>query len=383
MTAEGVEPPLCRVLVVEDSPSDFTVLKAHLEDSGSGNIAVSRASTLRAALQLLAEACFDAVLVDLGLPDSDGLETFERVSQAAGSTAVIVLTGQDDAELAERAVRNGAQDYLVKGDRRHGDTFRAVTYAIRRQHLLDELERARVQQLEAKDRFLSHVSHELRSPLAVVHQFGSLLLDGIGGPLNEEQASFNRILMRNVGQLQVMIDDLLDVTRARGIGFAITRRRVALTELLTETVASYGPLAEGHELALNLDCNALPEVSADPDRVREVLGNLLQNAVKFTPRYGRIDVSAAVDGATVRISVRDTGRGISASDLPRIFDQFFQAAQPDEASRNGLGLGLFISRDLILRQGGEMTAESAPGQGTSISFTLSLAGPAEAVEVSP
>jgi signal transduction histidine kinase len=101
-----------------------------------------------------------------------------------------------------------------------------------------------------------------------------------------------------------------------------------------------------------------------------VLGNLLDNALRFTPPGGSVTVSAQAEDESVRISVRDTGRGIAAVDVPHIFEQFFQADQGDEISRNGLGLGLYVSRQLITRQGGEMTAESRLGEGTTVSFTL-------------
>jgi signal transduction histidine kinase len=115
-------------------------------------------------------------------------------------------------------------------------------------------------------------------------------------------------------------------------------------------------------------------VFADQGRVREVLGNLLDNSLKFTPAGGHVIVSAAAEPDFVRVTVRDTGHGISAADLPHIFEQFFQSKPGDEAGRNGLGLGLFVSRDLITRQGGEMRAESELDHGTSISFTLPTAG---------
>jgi signal transduction histidine kinase len=363
-----------RILVVEDSASDFAMLKAHLDDfEHLGDARVERAVTLGAALEMLHRTRYDAVLVDLGLPDSDGLATFDRVFGASAAAAVLVMTGLDDALLAEEAVRRGAQDYLVKGDRRQGEVSRAVHYAIRRQQVLDELRRARDEQLAAKDNFLSHISHELRSPLSVVHQFASLLLDGVGGSLLPEQEEFLTVLMRNVRQLNVMIDDLLEVSHAQRDGLSVNCEVVSLPPVLAGSVASFRPLAAIKRVTLNLVSTAVPDVVGDSDRIHEVAGNLIENALKFTPAGGQVTVSASVEGPAVRVSVRDNGRGIAESDLSRIFEQFFQAKQTDTMARRGLGLGLFVCRDLVERQGGEIRAESTLGRGTTMSFTLPLA----------
>lgn len=373
MTAgHGNESGYC-LLIIEDSPSDAAMLEADLRDRAMPIGRIDRAKSLREALALLAGTSYDAVLVDLGLPDSDGLETFTEVTAAAGSAAILVVTGFDDSHTAAEAVMAGAQDYLVKDRLRPLEVARAVNYAIQRQRLLDELTRARDDQLAAKDRFLSHVSHELRSPLAVVHQFASLLLDGIGGEVSPEQRELLAVLMRNVLQLKVMIDDLVEVSHSERYEFAVNCEPVAPMDLITESAVAYRPLAERRHVGIEVVETHLPHVSADAARVREVLGNLLDNALKFTPAGGRITVSASVEDGSVRVTVHDTGRGIAAEDLPHIFEQFFQTAQDDEASRGGLGLGLFVSRELILRQGGDMQAESVLGEGTSISFTLPMA----------
>jgi two-component system sensor histidine kinase/response regulator len=230
------------LLVVEDSPSDFAVLKAHLRDGPFADSRIDHSATLAGALDRLRDTSYSAVLVDLGLPDSEGLETFDRVASSAGRAAVLVLTGLADERLAEEAVHRGAQDYPVKGTRGPGEIARAVDYAIRRQSLLAELRDARDEQLAAKDRFLSHVSHELRSPLAVVHQFSSLLLDGIGGPLSADQQEFLAVVMRNVGQLRLMIDDLLTVSHAHRTTCPSSARCSRSPDCWTKRSARSGPL---------------------------------------------------------------------------------------------------------------------------------------------
>jgi signal transduction histidine kinase len=373
-TLARLESAHLRLLVVEDSPSDAMLLEVALQESVLRSATIISEPCLSGALGRLKEGTFDGILVDLGLPDSDGLETFVRVREAAGEAAIVVITARDDARLAEDAVRLGAQDYLLKSESRPGELGRAVDYAVRRRRVLRDLEQARDDQLEAKDRFLSHVSHELRSPLAVVHQFGSLLRDSVAGPMSSDQQELMEVLMRNVGQLKLMIDDLLDVSRSAHGRLMVESAPLDLRVLLADAVAAYGPAADQQiiGLALDPDTGNLPMVVGDAGRLREVLINMVDNALKFTPAGGQITMTAVVDCDCVRVTVRDTGRGIAPEYLDRVFEQFFQVDQSDEAARNGLGLGLFVCRDLIQRQGGVMWADSVLDHGSAFSFTIPI-----------
>ena len=166
------------------------------------------------AIIRLREERFDVILLDLSLPDSQGQETLAKAYGQAHDTPIVVLTGHSDETMAIQTVHEGAQDYLVKGQVDGHTLVRSIRYAIERHRLITELDRGRQQQLKIKDQFLSHVSHELRSPLAVIHQFVTILLDRIAGDLTSEQNEYLGIILRNVNQLRKMIEDLLEVTRA-------------------------------------------------------------------------------------------------------------------------------------------------------------------------
>ncbi len=296
-----------------------------------------------------------ARLLDLSPGHEAGLlESYRHVVES-GEPLVL-----DDVAFARAVPGGGAEHRYDLRAARAGDgltlTWRDVT----------DRHAAKARQ----DQFLSHVSHELRSPLTVVHQFVSLLADGVGGPLTGDQDELLTVAMRNVGQLEVMIDDLLEVSRAESGRTVVDCRALALGDVLTEATAGCIWTAKRHHITLSLEYGDLPPVFADPDRVREVLTNLLDNALKFTPRGGQILVEAVQQDGYVRVSVRDTGRGIAPQDAEHIFEQFFQVDHNGEESRNGLGLGLFICQDLIERQGGEIWACSTPGGGTTMTFTL-------------
>jgi signal transduction histidine kinase len=361
------------LLVVDGDAADAAALAGYLSRGPLTGAAIEQVGTLDEAVYRLSEHSYDAIVLALILPDSSGLDTLRAAAYLAGSAAIVVLVGPDDLPLAEEAVQNGAQDYLVRGDRRTSQIAPVVFDAIRRERVLTELEMARDAQLREKDRFLSHISHELRSPLAVAYQFGSMLTEDVAGPLTGEQAEMVAVMMRNIDQLQLMIDDLLAASNAQRGAMAIEPVRFDPTVIVAETVSDYQPSAAEHGITLTYLDGSAPEVFADPRRLREILTNLIENSLKYTPKGGQVEVASRAAGEAVLFTVADDGRGVPAKDLPHIFEQFFQSRQRTDARRNGLGLGLYVCRDLVTRQGGYIEARSEPGAGTTVSFTLPMA----------
>src|SRR5258706_2617552 len=237
-----------------------------------------------------------------------------------------------------------------------------------------EMLESRRQQLVMKDQLLSNVSHELRTPLTAVYQFVTILLDGIPGQLNSDQREYLEIALRNVKQLQTMVSDLLEAARADGGKLAVHPRCTSLQQVMYETVGGHFSNPRSREIALIEDIpNDLPLLHADPHRLKQILTNLIDNAVKFTPGSGAIIVSARLceeDDNFVRVSVSDSGCGISAESAAKIFDRLYQAEQASEAGRKGLGLGLHIVRELVLGHGGRIWVESQLGKGSKFHFTL-------------
>lgn len=240
----------------------------------------------------------------------------------------------------------------------------------------DEMRR---QQLQIKDEFLSHVSHELRTPLTALHQFITILRDGLGGPLTPDQARYLDIALRNVNELRLMIDGLLEATRSESSRLSIHLEPLQLPEVVAGALASLEPSAR--EKGVTLSVEALPElplVRADAIRVGQVMSNLVGNGIKFTPRGGEVSIrmgAAPDDPAMVRVSVADTGPGIAAEERERIFEYLYQSRNTLELTRKGFGIGLHICRDLVTRQGGRIWCDSEPGQGSVFHFTLPSAAP--------
>jgi signal transduction histidine kinase len=361
------------VLLIEDNPGDADLVRLRLVE-GQSPVRVNCVSRLSDGLASLSRETPSLVLLDLNLPDSHGADTFRRLMEHSPNVPVVVLSGQDDEVLAMKAVHHGVQDYLVKGNISSKNLERAMRYAVERQALLRSLEIAQKQQLEFKNQFLSHVSHELRTPLTCIHQYVTLLLDGIAGPVAPEQADHLKTVLKSVNQLHAMIRDLLEATRAESGKMRIEPRCIALHELVQQAAAMLRPTADEKKVGLEIGVDLrLPLVHADPDRVLEVLINLADNAIKFTPPDGAVMLQANMvdaDPGSVYISVNDTGRGIGPEAKALIFERLYQDPDSVDNNRSGLGLGLFICREIVRLHQGRIWVSSEPGQGSTFTFTL-------------
>src|SRR5712664_2062146 len=370
-----MERPETHVLLIEDNPGDADLVRLRLVE-GRPQLRVECVPRLSDALESLSKETPSLVLLDLNLPDSRGAETFRKVMEKAPNVPVVILSGQDDEVLAVKAVHQGVQDYLVTGDISSKQLERAMRYAVERQGLLRSLEIASKQQLEFKNHFLSHVSHELRTPLTCIHQYVTLLLDGLAGPMTPEQSDHLKTVLRSVNQLHAMIRDLLEATRAETGTLRVEPRCVSIGELMGQAVAMMRPTAQGKQVGLELALDShIPLVFADPDRILEVLMNLLDNAIKFTGADGSVMLTASVtenDPGSVYVSLTETGRGISLEAQALIFERLYQDPDSVDNNRKGLGLGLFICRELVRLHGGRIWVTSDPGEGSIFTFTLPL-----------
>jgi signal transduction histidine kinase len=365
--------PTTSVLLIEDNPGDADLVRLRLVE-GQAPVKVNCVNRLADGLASLTVETPSVVLLDLNLPDSKGAETFRRLLEHSPNVPVVVLSGQDDEALAVKAVHSGVQDYLVKGNLSSKHLERAIRYAVERQALTRALEITQKQQLEFKNQFLSHVSHELRTPLTCIHQYVTLLLDGLAGPVAPDQSDHLKTILKSVNQLHAMIRDLLEATRAEGGKMRVEPRCVSLAELAQQTIAMMRPMANDKRIGLEVGLDQrLPIVFADPDRVLEVMINLVDNAIKFTPAEGAVMLQACIvdaDPDWIYISVSDTGRGINPEAKALIFDRLYQDADSIDNNRSGLGLGLFICREIVRLHQGRIWVSSEPGQGSTFTFTL-------------
>ncbi|MDI1475123.1 GAF domain-containing sensor histidine kinase [Polyangium sp. y55x31] len=279
------------------------------------------------------------------------------------------IAGQAAAAIDNARLYRASQDARRQAEEAHRQAEEARAQA----------EEARGQAEKAnrlKDEFLSLVSHELRTPITAIMGWTQVLATRECNA--ETRARALAAIDRNVRAQMRIIDDLLDVSRIITGKLGLSQRLTDLGDVVRAVIDVVRPAAraKGIELHVTPENPAIP-VFGDPDRLRQILWNLLANAIKFTPRGGRVEVEIKRDEGLVYIIVRDTGKGISAAFLPYVFDRFRQADSSASRPQGGLGLGLAIVRHLVEMHGGTVTAESA-GSDHGATFTVTLPLPAEA-----
>lgn len=225
--------------------------------------------------------------------------------------------------------------------------------------------------VEMRAAALTSTSHEVRTPLSAILAINETLLGGSAGPLTDVQKDFLEDTKNAAEHLMTLVNDLLDFAKAEAGMIELTRERVALRELVEQCIAMVEPRAEEKNIAISAKIDGeVKELVADPMRLKQILLNLLANAVKFNEENGLVNVNVRADGDDVVIAVRDTGRGIGAEQLEHLFDPYYQAARGDQGI--GTGLGLSIIKHLIELHDGSITVDSVPGTGSVFSVRLPI-----------
>ncbi|MEK7862821.1 MAG: HAMP domain-containing sensor histidine kinase, partial [Chloroflexota bacterium] len=220
-----------------------------------------------------------------------------------------------------------------------------------------------------------NMSHELRTPLNAIIGFSDVLVDRIFGPLNEKQEEYLRDVRSSGGHLLALINDILDLSKVEAGKMELDPTTFSLPALVDATIGMVRERASRRGIRLTTALEEAPPVVADERKVKQVLLNLLTNAIKFTPEGGEVHVAVARTPAAVQVSVRDTGVGIASSDQARIFEEFAQTKHGRQAAE-GTGLGLTLTKRIVELHGGRIWVESTPGQGSTFTFTLPHQGDA-------
>ncbi|MCH8349810.1 MAG: response regulator [Chloroflexi bacterium] len=378
---------LLKILLVEDDPADARLIHRTLLQSDRVRFDLTHVLRLSDALGRLRDETFDVILLDLGLPDSWGPDTFRETHNQASNVPTVILTGLDVQSFAIEAMQMGAQDYLIKG---HIDTHvleSSIRYSIERKRLEYETNAAREAALEAKrttSEFLANMSHEIRTPLNTMIGATSLLMDS---PLTSTQQEWMDMVHSSGESLLTLINDILDLSRIEAGRLPIEPIPFNLESVVHEVQEIVAVKAEekGLQLIVTYPSEVPRSLVGDPGRIRQVLTNLVSNAIKFT-HEGRVVMKVESEGpvteeAHIRMSVEDTGIGIAQDKLEHIFEKFTQAHSESDHQYGGTGLGLAICNQLVELMGGTIEVTSRLGQGSVFRFRLTL--PVHAEEPTP
>lgn len=384
-----MEHPIVRLLHVEDNPTDALLVQELLDETPGMRVEITQAERLSEGLRYLSEQSFHLIFLDLSLPDSFGLATFERIYNAAPRTPILLFTGLADDELATTAVRQGAKDYLVKAQMDGATLVRAMRYALARAEaeesasrlLLEQSARLAAEQAnQAKAQFLATMSHEIRTPINAIVGFVDLMQAGVTGDLSPLQEQYMERIKVSSAHLLSLVNDILDFAKIESGMLSMRVVSGCPREIVQAALSMVEPLAriKGLPCHVELPEEGLPSFKADPDRVRQILANLLSNAIKFTSAggitlRGYISHAEGAQEGTLSIEVHDTGIGLSPSDQSRVFDPFYQVDGNYTRTKGGAGLGLSISRMLARLMGGEITVSSEAGRGSCFALHLPCA----------
>ncbi len=222
-----------------------------------------------------------------------------------------------------------------------------------------------------KSNFISNVSHELRSPLASIKESVSLLLDEVSGTLNSEQRKFLEIAKKNIDRLARLIDDLLNLAKIESGKTEMRRLFINLVTIAEDVVNSFGVLAENKNIALGIKTDSSPiKIWVDPDKMTQIISNLVDNAIKYSPSGSSVTVELLDKGSFIEVGIIDNGVGISKENAERLFDKFTRLEDAIENRIKGTGLGLAITRELVELHSGKISVDSEPGKGSRFYFTL-------------
>jgi signal transduction histidine kinase len=375
-----------QVLIIDDNPSDQEICCQLLREHVEYDCTFLCASSGKSGIALCQSARPDCVLVDYLLPDLDGIAFLAALDADLITLPfpIIMLTGYGNEMIVAEAMRAGAADYIPKDLLSAKILGRAVSNAIEKHQLRRAVEEQRrlLWRTNAELRrrneeictFYHMLSHELKTPLTAAREFVAIVIDGLAGPINETQREYLGIAKESCDQMNLGLNDLLDVARLDTGKLHIEPRLAEMATVVKRAVTMMLPMAQSAEIGLSYQVEpALPDIMMDARRIMQVLTNLIGNALKFTPSGGQVTVRVTPlppeqDG--ILVAVCDTGRGIAPELRSRIFERLYQAREENEVFEGGLGLGLYICREVVKLHRGEIWVESTPGQGSTFFFTL-------------
>lgn len=374
------------ILVIDDELGIREACRRALEREG---YIVETAATGRDGLRKIEEGEFDLVLVDVVMPDIQGIDLLRPIHEKDPHTICIIITGYATVELAVQAIKAGAYDFLSKPFSsdvllmavRQGLERRRLSLEAKRVQALEreaaELTRAK-EELERLDRykttFTLTVAHELRAPLTALQSF---LLASLKGYIPPDQQQ--RVLQQAVGRSQELLDLVDDLLKLAAVKSEQEMKRwevLSLADPLEKVFPLLKTQADEKGLTLTLEVRQHPLVRADREQMGQLWTNLISNAIKYTPPGGRVRVILEEEEKWAVGMVEDTGIGIAPEDKTRIFEEFYRTRQAKEMEPRGTGLGLPLVKRIVEGHGGSIEVQSALGQGSRFVFRLPALQPA-------
>lgn len=372
------------VLIVDDDEADREQFSDVIRKIHS-DIRVIVCGSTDVAKSMIQQQLVDCVLLDFHLVGGVARGHIRALKNAAQDShlPVVIMSSYGSEAKATNAMRNGAADYLAKNKVTPGALRRAIHNSISKADLSRTLDTERqnlqlaIEDLRRKNRevqsFYHTVSHELKTPITAIREFCSLVHDEVLGEVTEGQLDAMQTSLGCCDRLTLLVNDLFDAARVETGKLELVAQPTDMVELITNEIAVQRPWAREHQLSLELHIESdLPICMVDGMRIRQVLANLMRNAVKFTEAGGRIDVSASYQKADncLEVRVEDNGYGISSEHAEFIFDRLYQCDPQGQNSQNGMGIGLYLCSQIVHQHSGTISVDAVLGEGSVFTFTL-------------
>lgn len=353
---------IIRVLIVEDDYDEYLITRDLFNDIAQPKYEVELADSFEKGLNIIAECRHEIYLVDYRLGLKDGIQLIEQAQQLNSKSPYILLTGQSDYLVDVAAMQAGASDYLVKGEITPQLLDRSIRYSIESNNytLLEK----------KKDEFISIATHELKTPFTSLKAYVQLLERKAQHISPQQLTEFIQKINAQTQRLEDLLTYLLDVTRLNKKNAHFKKSLSSLNDVVQKAVQEVQMITDTHQI--QIESESIPDFLFDAERVQQVVTNLLTNAIKYSPNANKVVVHVAQKNKVVEVSVRDFGMGISKEDQQHLFERFFRTKVVLAQNIPGIGLGLYISHEIVKHHGGKMWVESSENQGATFCFTLPL-----------
>ncbi len=367
-----------KILVVDDDNNLRETLVDLLEIEG---YKVYQAGNAAECLEICASEFFQIILMDYNLPDKNGMDLIREIRSFNRDSQIIMITAYASLGAIMEAMQESVYDFLMKPV--DFDYLKRTINRALDKYFLEESNRELVAELKTrnedldrlnnmKSKFFSMVSHDLSNSLMTLKMSFDMFRKKFTP--NEEQQQKMMFMNESIGQIEHLIKDLVDWAAIEKGKLRIEKNRFELTENLKKTAEIFKDKASKRNIQISFESVGAIPVIADEKRIRQVISNLLENAVRHTPDNGTIEIVVSkIDEKNAKVSVKDSGDGIDPAVAPSLFTSFMQVGTKDRVGR--LGLGLSIAKEIIVNHGGKIWAESdGLGKGATFNFTLPIAG---------
>lgn len=377
-----------KLLIVDDDSFVRNILSSIMEEEG---FLVDTAENAEIALEKLESSLSEISLIisDMNMPGMDGLSLIKEIEKRELNIPIVILTGNEEISVAIEALKNGAEDYLIK-DNLIQDTVPVVVRNVleksqlkkfneqlvselREKNLKLEKSNVELSELNAlKNKFLGIASHDLMNPLSSIKAFTAIILSNACGEISGELREYIDIIDNTSKGMITLLEDLLDVSVIESGKLQLAFEKCQIEDLIKERVKLYTVSAQKKKINIEADLKKLPMIFCDKNRVVQILDNLISNAIKYSPFDSNVYISTLYDDESVTIKIRDEGPGIDKEEQKMLFESFQKLSTQPTGDESSTGLGLAIVKKIIEAHKGSINVESEVGNGSTFSFTLPI-----------